>query len=300
MELRQLEYFLSVAEEGHFTRAAALCGVSQSGLSSAIRSLEDELGVELLARTTRSVQLTESGRALLPFARQALTQISAGRDAVLGAAELLTGSLHVGAEQCLGVVDPCALLERFHARFPAVDIHYTQAGSQELAAGVRSGQLDIAFVAATDPAPGCRRIALGSRPLVVVVHPADALAGESEVSWEHLAGREFVDFRPIWGARRLADAAFAARGLERRVRISVDDVHTVLEFVDHGLGIAIVPQHVSQKPEAARLRVLDLPERDRPEWTVSALLGAHAGAAASRFVRLIEQPLAEPLAVARV
>lgn len=299
MELRQLEYFLAVAEEGHFTRAAALCGVSQSGLSSAVRSLEDELGVELLARTTRSVQLTESGRALLPFARQALTQISAGRDAVLGAAELLTGSLHVGAEQCLGVVDPCALLERFHARFPAVDISYTQAGSQELAAGVRSGQLDVAFVAATDPAPGCRRIALGTRPLVVVVHPADALAGAGEVSWEQLAGREFVDFRPNWGARRLVDAAFASRGLERRVRISVDDVHTVLDFVDHGLGIAVVPQHVAQKPQAAGLRSLDLPERDRPQWQVSALLGAHAGAAASRFVRLIEQPAAEP-AVARV
>ena len=102
MELRQLEYFLSVAEEGHFTRAAALCGVSQSGLSSAIRSLEDELGVELLARTTRSVQLTESGRALLPFARQALTQISAGRDAVLGAAELLTKIRQIGLRWVTG------------------------------------------------------------------------------------------------------------------------------------------------------------------------------------------------------
>ena len=85
MDLRQMEYLVALADEQQFTRAAAVCRVSQSGLSAAIRSLEDELGTTLFARTTRRVEPTDAGLALLPYARAMLAQATAGRDAVVRA-----------------------------------------------------------------------------------------------------------------------------------------------------------------------------------------------------------------------
>lgn len=287
MDLRQMEYLVALADEGQFTRAAALCMVSQSGLSASIRNLEDELGTPLFARTTRRVTPTDAGRALLPFARRMLAQASAGRDAVVHASRQVSGRLRLGAEQCLGVVDPGPLLERFHLRYPLVDIHFAQAGSGELASQLRAGELDVAFLATTEHLGTLRRLELGRRPVVVLAHPADALAASAEVSWDELAGRDFVDFREPWGIRHLIDSAFAARRLERRVRMSVDDVHTLLDFVQRGLGIAIVPQHVAAKPQAAGLAVLALPASGRPEWVVSAVQSAGADPTAVRLLELL-------------
>lgn len=111
-----------------------MCGVSQSGLSAAIRGLERELGTVLFTRTTRHVEPTDAGHALLPYARELLSRASAGRDAVVRVTRELSGQLRVGAEQCLGVVDVPALLERFQRRYPQVTIHFSQAGSYDLLA----------------------------------------------------------------------------------------------------------------------------------------------------------------------
>ena len=109
MDLRQMEYLVALADEQHFTRAAALCGVSQSGLSAAIRGLEAELGTVLFSRTTRRVEPTDAGLALLPYARELLTQASAGRDAVVRVTRELSGQLRVGAEQNASAWSTCRL-----------------------------------------------------------------------------------------------------------------------------------------------------------------------------------------------
>ncbi|GAA1988330.1 LysR substrate-binding domain-containing protein [Isoptericola halotolerans] len=289
MELRQMEYLVAVAEEGHFTRAAALCGVTQSGLSAAVRSLEKELGASLFARTTRRVALTDAGRALLPFARRMLAQASAGRDAVARASQHLSGQLRLGAEQCLGVVDVGPLLERFRLRYPLVDVQFTQAGSAELATQVRAGDLDVAFLATTQHLGSLRRLELGRRPVVGLVHPTDDLASSGQATWEGLAARDFVDFREAWAIRQLVDTAFTDRHLDRRVRMSVDDVHTLLDFVQRGLGVAVVPQHVAAKPQAAGLAVLELPAENAPEWVVSAVSAPTAEPAAVRLLELLAE-----------
>ena len=149
MDLRQMEYFVAVAEENQFTRAAEITRVSQSGLSAAIKSLEDELNTKLFTRTTRRVDLTPAGHALFPHARNLLAEANAGRDAVTATLGQLTGSLHVGAEQCLGAVNVPELLERFHSRHPEVEITFAQQGSADLLTQLRDGTLDLAFVAGT-------------------------------------------------------------------------------------------------------------------------------------------------------
>lgn len=292
MDLRQLEYLVALADEQQFTRAAAVCGVSQSGLSAAIRSLEDELGTPLFTRTTRRVDPTDAGSALLPFARATLAQLAAGRDAVVRATRALSGRLRVGAEQCLGVVDVPPLLERFHRRYPLVDIHFTQAGSHDLVSQVRAGELDVAFVATTEHLATVNSIELGRRPVVLLAPPQHPLAARSNIEWAALRDHEFIDFRPSWGVRSLNDAACSAEGVSRRVRCTVDDIHTLLDLIHRGLGVALVPQHVASKPQAAGLATIQLPSSSTPQWIVSAVTANQIDPSAARLLELLE---ADPL-----
>lgn len=292
MDLRQMEYLVALADEQQFTRAAAVCHVSQSGLSAAIRGLEEELGTALFDRTTRRVVPTDAGLALLPHARTMLAQAAAARDAVVRATHELSGSLRVGAEQCLGMVDVNALLERVHLLYPLVELEFTQAGSHELAARVNEGTLDVAFVAGGGQVTRLRRHELGRRPIVLLVPPQHPLAGRDRVEWADLRDLDFVDFQESWAVRTINDEACGAHGVPRRVSAAVNDVHTLLDLVHRGLGIALVPQHVAAKPQASGLVTLQLPPDSTPEWVVSAITGAPAAASAPLLLDLLDAELA--------
>jgi DNA-binding transcriptional LysR family regulator len=290
MELRQMEYLVALADERQFTRAADVTGVSQSGLSAAIRNLEVELGTKLFTRTTRKVEPTEAGLALLPFARSMLSSATEARDAVVQVSRELAGTLRVGAEQCLGVVDVATLLERFHRRYPRVEIAFTQAGSHELLAGVRDGELDAAFVATTDHVGVLPRTVLGQEPVVLLCPPEHPLASRTAVDRADLGDESFIDFHPSWAVRQLNDDAFAALGVHRRVRFTVNDVHTLLDLVDRGLGVALVPRHVAAKPQAARLVGVPLAPDGAADWVVSVVTnpGERPDSPAPHLVELLD------------
>ncbi|MBT2499141.1 LysR family transcriptional regulator [Agromyces sp. ISL-38] len=286
-----MEYLVALADEQQFTRAAAVCNVSQSGLSAAIRSLEDELGTTLFARTTRRVEPTDAGLALLPFARAMLAQATAGRDAVVRATRELSGALRVGAEQCLGIVDVPSLLERFRRRYPLVDIHFTQAGSHDLVAQVRDGELDVAFVATTDHLTRVSSTELGRWPVVLLCPPEHPLAASTRVDWTDLRDLDFIDFQESWAVRSLNEASCAAQGVGRRVRCTVNDVHTLLDLIHRGLGVALVPQHVAAKPQAAGLVSVQLPQSSTPQWVVSAITGSPVAASAPLLLEILDAEL---------
>ncbi|WP_165362490.1 LysR family transcriptional regulator [Promicromonospora panici] len=290
MELRQMEYLVALADERQFTRAAEVTGVSQSGLSAAIRNLEVELGTKLFTRTTRKVEPTEAGLALLPFARSMLSSATEARDAVVQVSRELAGTLRVGAEQCLGVVDVSSLLERFHRRYPRVEIAFTQAGSHELLADVRDGDLDAAFVATPDHVGVLPRTVLGQEPVVLLCPPEHPLASRPGVDRDELGGESFIDFHASWAVRQLNDDAFAAQGVHRRVRFTVNDVHTLLDLVDRGLGVALVPRHVAAKPQAARLVAVPVAPDGAADWVVSVVTnsGERSDSPAPHLVELLD------------
>lgn len=291
MDLRQMEYLVALVDEEQFTRAAIMTGVSQSGLSAAIRSLEAELGVALFTRTTRRVEPTDAGLALLPHARAMLEQAGAGRDAVVRATHALSGTLRVGAEQCLGVLDVPTLLERFHRRYPQVSIDFTQAGSYDLVDRVRSGAMDVAFVAASEHLGTLGRTPIAARPVVLLAPPEHRLAGSAKVEWADLDDEDFIDFHPSWGVRLLNDRAAAAHGVHRRVRCTVNDIHTLLDLIHRGLGVALVPLPIAAKPQAEGLTTVRLPADVTPLWEVSAVTGPVGGASpAPQLLELLDAP----------
>ena len=293
-----MEYFLAVAEEEQFTRAAQITRVSQSGLSASIRTLEDELQAPLFIRTTRRVELTDAGRALLPHARSLLALAAAGRDAVVATRGEVTGELRVGAEQCLGVVDVPELLGRFHVRHPKVHVAFQQAGALELRELLRAGELDIVFVA--DAADAAARSSVSSliaqrelatEPMVALCSPQSTLAKRSRITLEELANEVFVDFHSSWAIRAINDAAFGDRGLSRDVWFTVNDVHTLLDMVQRQLGIAVVPRPIAAKPQAEGLVVVPLEGEHLPEWTLSVATATTEaeGGVAARLIELLPE-----------
>jgi DNA-binding transcriptional LysR family regulator len=248
VELRQLEHFVAAAEERHFTRAAQRLHIVQSGLSASIRALERELGAPLFVRSTRRVELTQAGLALLPEARRTLAAATAAADAVAAVQGLVRGSLAVGTMQILPpAVDLLAILGRFHAQHPGVELRLRQAGTGTLLGEVLAGALDLALVAPVGrPPAGLAVRRLAGDPLLLACPPEHPLAGRDQVELAELGAEPFVDFQPDWGLRMLVDQRLAAAGVDRRTALEVNDVPTLLELVAHGLGVALVPEVVTR------------------------------------------------------
>ena len=283
MELRHLEYFVAVAEELSFTRAALRLHVVQSGVSAAIKSLEHELGAPLLERSSQRVALTDAGAALLPEARATLDAALAARDAVDQVRGGLRGTVRVGTLISVGIIDLPALLGRFHAEHPAVNLRLRThpAGSAGLVRALVDGDLDVAFLSLGGrPPAGIRVRDLATIPLVLVVPQHHRLAGQQSVPLDQLSGERFIDFPVGYGNRNVVDLAFAAAGLDREVAIEVVDIQTAAEFVRHGFGLAFVPSFSA--PRATDLRVLRVTE---PELRWSLALGTASARRTSAAVR---------------
>ena len=182
MELKQLEHFVAVAEEGQFTRAASRCHITRSALSTSIRSLERELDSPLFVRTTRRVALTGAGRVLLGKARRTLAAATSARDSVQAVHGLLRGSLAVGGI-ATSAIDQAALLASFRDLHPAVDIRYVPGTSVTLISDVAAARLDVAFVCLPRQLPGhLLAIPLVTQPAMFVCRPGHPVA-DPAVTW---------------------------------------------------------------------------------------------------------------------
>lgn len=271
VDSRQLEYFVAVAEELSFTRAAQRLFTVQSTVSAAIRALETDLKTTLFDRSTRRVTLSDAGEALLPEAKAALEALDRARAVVEEASTGLRGSVRIGTMTKLGLVDLAPLLGSFYQRYPLVEVQVTTSpsGSSGLADDVRHGRLDVALVG-LNPAEmtGLESHTLATVPFVVLVPSSHRLASAGSVRLGDLAGERFVDMLRGFGNRTAVDRAFDGAGLPRRVQVEVPDLTTVPEYVRAGLGVAVVPELDSEEvPGVARLRLVGV----ELTWTLSTI-----------------------------
>jgi DNA-binding transcriptional LysR family regulator len=262
MDVRQLEYFVAVAEELNFTRAAARCHVVQSALSYQIARLEREHGVTLFERTSRSVRLAAGGALLLPRARAALAELDLAGAELAELAGVVTGRLRLGMIGSTGQAAPRVerALAEFHHRHPRVEIAISDTGSRHMAEQVRAGELDLAFVglfAEQLPADLVHRT-LTDEPLVVAVPgagPGTAPADLGALAADHA----FVEMRAESGLRQQVDAVFARAGVSRRIAFELGTSDAVVRFVGLGFGPAVVPRSAAaaRPPDVTVLPLAD-------------------------------------------
>lgn len=243
MELRQLEYLVTVVEEASFTRAAQRCHVAQPGVSAQIRQLERELGQVLLDRSGRTVRPTEAGAAVVPYARAALDAAAGIRLAVDELTGLVRGHLAVGMVASVSSINLPAVLAGFAQRHPGVEITLTEADSASLLSALAAHRLDASFVGLPGQVPaGIEAEVVADVPLVAVVAPADPLSTRNTITLHVLAQRPLITLPQGTGLRTVIDRACASAGVQPRVAFEASDPHVLAELAGRGLGVAIVTE----------------------------------------------------------
>jgi DNA-binding transcriptional LysR family regulator len=192
MELRHLRYFVTIAEELSFTRAAERLWVAQPGLSTQIRRLEKELGVKLFERHTRGVNLTDAGRVFLERARAALAAAEEARATGSDLESGLVGTIGLGLATGARSQLVLSLLERFAGSRPDVEITVIESHGGTLLRDLRDGRLDALIAPSVFGSPELHRISLGTEPWAVLVGPGHRLAQPGPVTSEELDGEEVV------------------------------------------------------------------------------------------------------------
>src|SRR3954465_2265319 len=242
MDLRQLSYFVAVAEERQFTRAAERVSVAQPAGSAQIGLLERELGERLFHRDPRSVTLTAAGDALLPHARAALAAAERGRDTIASLRGMLSGRLRVGVAGP-GDRRPPETLGEFHRLHPAIEIALSHGQNEPMLLAVAQGELDAAVVGLgaqpLPPAVQAREVA--SEPLVVCVHDEHPLRERKTVTLTDLRDEPLLMLPQGSGLRTLVFNACRELGFVPRVVGETADLRALVELAGVGLGVAIVP-----------------------------------------------------------
>jgi DNA-binding transcriptional LysR family regulator len=262
MELRQLEYFVAVAEEANFTRAAARVHISQSGVSAQIRQLEQDLGATLLDRSGRTARVTTAGAAALDRARGVLAAVDALRQAVDEVNGLLRGRLVVGMVTACTVTPLFDALAAFHVAHPGVDISLIEDNSDRLIERVRSGTVDVALVGASGTAPfELEALPIVSERLVASV-PFDHPLGERRrTTLAEISRYPVVCMPEGTGVRAVFDQACAATGIRVDIALQASAPGTVADLAHRGLGIAILSASMAAA-HSARLTALVIDDVD--------------------------------------
>lgn len=285
MELRQLEHFLAVVEEGSFTAAAARLYMGQSSLSASLLSLERELRTELFIRGRRGTELTDAGRALLPPARAALAETERARDAVAEVTGLLRGSVRIAAVPLPRAVDVADTIRGFQAEHPGVDVHVLPAGAQGMVDLVIDGQVDFAIGPRTPRVgPALRFTPLISTPLTLVCTPAHRLAGAQAAAPADVVEEPVIDLARGWWSRTLFDSWVRQGVPRRRVRLEINEWLPLLGMVQRGMGLGYGPEACIDRETFPGLATAALVGAPQWELGVIARDGALRGAAGRAFL----------------
>ena len=244
MNLRQLEYFVAIAEQGSLTHAAERLFVSQPSLSQQIRGLEAELGGALLERLPRGVRLTTAGQELLGEARATLAHAQRARRAVRQALDLEVGQLEVAvtSSAALGILP--AVLREWQSRHPSLEVSLLEFPHRRaLEEAARDGAGDIAVGSRPQTWSGPVK-QLGWEELVLVLPDGDPLLELEAVKLELLADRRWVHYAPSAGLSEVVDFCCAAAGFAPRVAVRTSQVAAAPSFAAAGIGPALVPEHI--------------------------------------------------------
>ncbi|WP_327659248.1 MULTISPECIES: LysR family transcriptional regulator [unclassified Streptomyces] len=259
MEMRQLEYFVAVAEEQNFTRAAERVHISQSGVSAQIRQLERELGAELFDRSSRTVTLTVAGKAALEHARATLAAAGTIGRAVAEVSELIRGRLTVGMVIGCTITPLFDALAAFHEAHPGVELSLLEDGSDRLVEGVRAGDVDLALVGAAHSTPdGLDSLTIVDERLVVAVPAGHPLAKQRRVVLQDLMAHPIVCMPPGTGLRTVFDRACTAQGLHPTIALQASAADSIAALADRGLGVAVLSESmVADHPDGLTARIID-------------------------------------------
>ena len=275
VDARQLEYFLAVADNGSFSRAAASLHLAQPSLSQAIRNLERELGALLFHRIGRRIELTEAGRAMIAPARQVLRDLETTRATVESVKGLRAGRLEIASMPSPAVQPLSEMIGAYLRRYPAMRVDVRAVPTAAAVAGqVRTGAVEIGLAGTATElrSPDVVVHPVARQRFVLLAPPGGPLPPGRAVTLDDLAGLTAIVAPPGTRARELVDE-LRERGVPVRIGVEAAHREAVLPLVVQGTGVALVTQAWADLARGAGALVLDL---EPPQYLHISLLSRRA------------------------
>jgi DNA-binding transcriptional LysR family regulator len=281
MELWQLKYFLAVADELNYGRAAARLNVAQPSVTRAVQGLENELGVALFLRDKRRVELTPAGRVFADEARGLLAGLEMSVRQARRVERGEAGTLTIGFEGLSAFAFIPRAVQVFQARYPDITIELLEMSAAEQAIALKDHRIELGFVVPPIDNPAIEVEVVGSESLVLAM-PAHRLAQHPAVKLAQLAGERFIGSSTACSTNRPIMVALRAAGAEPPIA-RVSDTQLRLSFVAAGLGLALVPTSVAElkRPE---ISYRPLQPQAHLELAIARLKNARTDAALERFI----------------
>jgi LysR family hydrogen peroxide-inducible transcriptional activator len=246
VEIHQLRYFIAVADEGSFSRAAAKVHVAQPSLSQQIRKLEVEVGQPLFDRLPRSVVLTEAGRCLIDYARQILTSIGDARRCADELKGKITGRLAVGAIPTIAPYVLPELIGKFQKHYPEVTLEIVEEVTDGITKRVETGELDVALVSTWQQSPTLRSESLGNEPLLALVPKRHPLAKKTRVTLDDLKPQRFLLLHEMHCLSHQVNHLLEVHRLRPEMALAGSQLGTIANMVAAAMGVSIVPQMMAK------------------------------------------------------
>jgi DNA-binding transcriptional LysR family regulator len=253
MELRQLSYFVAVAEELHFGRAAARVHIAQPALSCQIQSLERELGVQLFIRSTRRVELTRAGAVFYDRCIRILGDVDLSAEMVRSVAGKALRKIRIGTvyPATIGVLP--AFLARIGRKYPDIELHISSGSTNDIIRGLENGQINLGFIRPVENIGSLRFFSIAHERYLLALEKNSALLARGEIGIEDLKGEKIISFsrQNLSYTERYFTEKFEEHDLSKSVAYTCDDTFSLVSLVSAGLGIGFAPEWT-----------LDLPNRN--------------------------------------
>lgn len=291
MELRQLKYFVKVAETLNFSEASKALFITQSTLSQQIKQLENEMGSKLFQRDSHSVGLTEAGSELLPYARKVILASQLCVDRMNDLKELAAGTLNIGVTYSFSPILTETLLE-FMKLYPGVKLNIFYKPMSELMTMLVNREVD--FVLAFRPrqaVEGVESHSLFQNYLAVIVNSDHPLAAQSKVTLDELRNYDLA--LPTRGlqARNYFDAVSARLGMDLRVRIELNEVNILLKLISCSKLVTVLAEGTTHNVRGVKAVPLDIPSNEM-DGCVHTLRDSYHKRSMCEFVRLLSESAA--------
>jgi DNA-binding transcriptional LysR family regulator len=241
MNLRQLEMFRAVAEQGTFTRAAGRLHVSQSAVSRQVQLLEEEVGGALLRRNAKGVTVTEAGELLLRMAHRVERDVEEALAEISQTHALQRGILHLGGGMTVCLYILPRLLKKYRRLFPGVDLQITTGSSDKILEMVRSHEIDLGLLTLPINAKDLEVLPVMKEEMVVVTSPGHPLSREKTIDPKALGKFPLILYEPGSNTRKALDQFFLEEGITAEVAMETENVEIIKAMVAINVGITIVP-----------------------------------------------------------
>ncbi|HCN63936.1 MAG TPA: LysR family transcriptional regulator [Pseudomonas sp.] len=289
MNLRTLRVFVEVVRQGGFSQAAEVVSLTQSSVSKAVRTLEDELGTPLLNRIGHKSELTAAGEIAF---RRALVLLAERNDLIAEINELRDlkgGTLRIGLPPVGCGVLFAQMFATYRSRYPRVNIELIEHGSKKLRECLEAGEVDLAaLLIPIDETFAYQQVR--NEPLVAVLPGAHSLSRRKRVNFSDLADSPFILFEEGFALNALIMAACDRRGIVPRVTARSGQIDFIADLVAAGLGVAFLPRMLAQKHKHAGIALVPLEEPDT-DWNIALAwrAGAHLPPAAIAWLELAKE-----------